>query len=415
MVTRKVGTIWIGGLLAAMLAACSQSSVSAPEREGPPALVQHESQPRLWLLLKQEEQRTRSLGGSRRLLGKLVTETSYHFDLQAHDPASAARLWKKRLLTVKEDAGGRVAEARILGQAGAVVWLFLHDGPVALSAADGRQLADRATIERENPALRGLLPSKLDFYLFDRGLVVTAADARRFRIGGADGKAEPYTPPSDDYFRQLQAVAKGSGGYHTRDFLVRQMRLDGRWLGLFSEKEAADAANDEFGDKLATGEPGSKADSVFYESSRARRTFWSARLGKTREFSEGTHDRLFDLARIPGAPEFLEAGLLVQQGTRQVMGVQDPDGFLVLHRTRLDEDGRLALTRLTNDLQPQWMAKLPFHELRHRYQTPQHLLLYGVVQQTRNGVTATGEHLVSLDLADGKTRSWNVGAEELAD
>ncbi len=399
---------------ASLIASCNHSSFRPPEREGPPALVQHEKQPRLWLLLKQEEQRSRHLGGGTRSVGKWVTEIYYHFDLQAHDPANAARLWKKPLLTVKDDAGGRVAQARLLGQEGDLVWIFLNDGPVAISSKDGSTLADRATIVQRNPSLRDLIPKDLDFYAYDSGLVLTAADARRFRIRSADYSAEPYAPPNDDYFRQVQFMStRWNGGYHTRDFLVRQMQLNGRWTGFFNEKEAADAGDDGFGDKIATGEPGSNPDRVYYETSHARRTFWSARIGKTKEFSEGTHDRLFDVTRIPGAPEYLEAGLLIHQGTKVPLRLQEPAGFLVLHRTRIDEEGRLALTRLDDNFKPQWTATLPFHDLRNRYETAGSLLLYGIVQQTVRGVTGTTEHLVALNLADGKTQSWNVRAEKL--
>ena len=393
--------------LAVSLWSCNRSSFRPPEREGPPALVQEAGQPRLWLLLKQEEQKSRHLGGSRSI-GKWVTEIYYHFDLQSHDPATADRLWKKRLLTVKEEGGGRVAQARLLGQEGEVVWLFLNDGPVAISSRDGSRLADRATIEQRNPALRDLIPKDLDFYAYDGGLVVTAADARLFKIRASDYSAEAYTPPNDEYFRQVQFMAtRWNGGYHTKDFLARQAMIDGRWMGLYSEKEAADAGQDEFGDHFA------KPDVVWDEGSQARRGFWSARIGKTKEFSEGTHDRLFDVARITGAPEFLAAGLLIRQGTREPLRLKEPDGFLVLHRTRLDEEGRLALTRLDDNFQTRWTAKLPFHDLRNRYEAPDHLLLYGIVQETVKGVTGTSEHLVALDLRDGRMKSWNVAAEKV--
>jgi hypothetical protein len=148
------------------------------------------------------------------------------------------------------------------------------------------------------------------------------------------------------------------------------------------------------------------------ESNQARRTFWSARIGKTKEFTEGTHDRLFDVARIPGAPEYLDAGLLIQQGTKQPLRLKNPDGFLVLHRTRLGEEGRLALTRLDDNFKTQWTATLPFHDLRNRYELPGRLLLYGIVQQTGKGVTGSSEHLVALDLRDGKMQSWNVPREK---
>ncbi len=406
----------LGGALTlvALFSSCSKSTFRPPEREGPPALVQQEKQPRLWLLLKQEEQRLRHLGGGGRMIGKWVTEIYYHFDLQAHDPATAGRLWKKRLLTVQDEHGGRVAQARLLGQEGEIVWLFLNDGPVAVSSKDGSKLADRETIAQRTPTLRDLIPKDLDFYAYDGGLVLTAADARRFRIRSADYSAEPYTPPNDEYFRQVQFMStRWNGGYQTRDFLVRQMQLNGRWMGFFNEKEAADAGDDGFGDKIATGEPGSNPDRVYYETSQARRTFWSARIGKTKEFTEGTHDRLFDVTRIPGAPEYLEAGFLIHQGTKVPLRLKDPAGFLVLHRTRLDEEGRLALTRLDDNFKPMWTATLPFHDLRNRYESADGLLLFGIVQQTVQGVTGTSEHLVALNLADGKTQSWNVPAEKL--
>ncbi len=403
------------GILAVASAgsSCNHSDFRPPEREGPPALVQQDGGSRLWLMLKQEEQRSRHLGGSR-MIGKWVTEIYYHFDLQAHDPVTTERLWKKRLLTVKDDAGGHTAQSRIFGQEGDVVWLFLNDGPVAVSSKDGSKLADRGTIEERNPSLRDLVPKELDFYAYDNGLVVIAADARRFKIRSSDYLAEPYTPPNDDYFRNVQFMAtRWNGGYHTRDFLVRQMMLNAHWIGFFNEKEAADAGDDEFGDKIATGEPGSNPDRVYYETSQARRTFWSARIGKTKEFTEGMHDRLFDVTRISGAPEFLEAGLLVRQGTKQPLRLQEPGGFLVLRRTRLGEEGRLALTRLDENLKAQWTATLPFHDLLNRFETTDYLLLYGIVQETEKGVTGSSEHLVTLNLRNGKTRSWDVANERL--
>ena len=106
-----LGAITVAGLVAG----CNHSDFRPPEREGPAGLVQQESGPRLWLMLKQEEQRSRHLGGSRQI-GKWVTEIYYHFDLQAHDPATAERLWKKRLLTVKDDAGGQTRRRESSGR-----------------------------------------------------------------------------------------------------------------------------------------------------------------------------------------------------------------------------------------------------------------------------------------------------------
>ena len=84
-----------------LISGCSSSSFRPPEREGPPGLVQQESGPGLWLMLKQEEQRSRYLGGSR-VNSKWVTETYYHFDLQAHDPAPTRAALEKKTVADRE-------------------------------------------------------------------------------------------------------------------------------------------------------------------------------------------------------------------------------------------------------------------------------------------------------------------------
>ena len=395
-------------LALAMLAACTTSTFDPPQREGAPALVRDGDTPRLWLATKQEEERMIRVGGGSRSIGSYKTVSYYHFAIEAHDPATVARLWKQPLKTVRDDEGGHSAESRILGQNGDVVWMFVSDGPLALSSHDASVVADRAAIERANPELRDLVPSKLDYYAYDDGLVITAADARIWRIRGAALHAEPYAAPNDDYFRTVQFMStRWNGGYRTQDFLVRHAMDGDRWLGFYSTREADDARDDGFGDNFA------KPDEVWNEGSQARRTFWTASLGKTKEFSEGRHNRLVDLARVTGAPEFLDAGWLKRAGVAEVFRVHAPNGLLVVHRTRLDEEGRLAITRIDDGtLQSRWTATLPFQVLRNKFELGDRLLLYGQITQTTKGVTRTGERIVSLGLADGAVHSWNVEAEK---
>ena len=251
--------------------------------------------------------------------------------------------------------------------------------------------------------MRGLIPKELKFYAFDNGLVITAADSRRYKVRLPDYSAEPYEPADEEQFSRLQFMAtQWNGGYHTSDFLTQQALLNGRWLGLYTEKEAADAGEDGFGDKLAN--PGS----VIRQSAGARRSFWTARIGRTKEFSEGSHDRLFDVSRVPDGPDFLDGGLFVRQGTRQPLTLETPAGLLVMHRTRLDEEGRAALTRLDGTLREKWTAKMPFSDLRNRFEFPDRLLMYGLVQVTAKGVTGAQESIAALDLRDGRTQAWNV-------
>lgn len=401
-------------VLTALLTSCGghASTFRPAEAQGPPALVEQGKESCLWLLLKQEEQRTERIGSY--ASAQAETTSYYHFDLQAHDPATAARLWKKPLREVREDSGGRTFAARILGQQGEVVWLFLGDGPVALSSKDGTQVADRATLEQRNPALHSLIPKELKFYAYDDGLILIAADARRFRIRAGDFVAETYTPPNEAYFREVQS--RRDDFHRMGEFLLKQMMLNSRWIGFFTEKEAEDVGKDDFGKKIATVGPSFNYWSEF-EDAQARRTFWSARIGKTKALPE-IRDRLFDLTRIPGASEFLAAGLFLEAGpftmpgTKQALRLHEPDGFLVLHRTRLGEEGRLALTRLDDNFKTRWAATLPLQEFHQRFDPPGHLLLFGSVPETKGAATSTSEHLVALDLADGKVQSWNVTADQ---
>ena len=376
-------------MLGALPGCDSPGTLSAPARYGPPGMVTHGKEQRLWLLVKQAES------------WRYTYQTLYHFELRGHDTWSAQHVWQKRLLTLGYWEGGYNATARILGQDGEHVWLYLHDQPVALSSANGAVLADRKSLEAANPELKGLFPSELQFYTYDNGLVIITADARHFRDNPPDFKAKSYTPVSDDAFRRLRYMsAQWNGGHKTKDFLVRQGMLWGRWVGIHTEKEAADVGKDEFGSRLKDPSGGSD------EGALARRALWAARIGKTRQFSEGSHDRLFDVTRLPGTADFLQGGFLVRAGTKQPLQLSEPDGTLVLHRTRVDAKGRLALSRLDSQLREQWKAVLPYTELTHRWAWPDRVLLMGTAEIGEPGASRQRESIVAVSLRDGRIQAW---------
>src|SRR5690606_32044867 len=167
--------------------------------------------------------------------------------------------------------GGAGAQVRILGQQEGVVWVWVHDQVLGLSARDGSQVADRATLERANPDLKGLVPGELKFHTWVGALVVTLADARRVRIAVPGFRAVPYQVADERQFSH--AVSLGTtwnGGHDTREFGVRHGRFGKDWIGLLSEKEARDAEDDARGDHYADS-----AD-IDDEGAMARRTVWRA-------------------------------------------------------------------------------------------------------------------------------------------
>lgn len=396
----------LSGLIGLALAAAAgyllftpQITLEPPRRAGPPALVaQNDADPQLWIVTEQEERE--SVGGSRH---GMRTRTRHHIDLRSFDSRSARPLWTRRLLTRSEDDGGRSAHGRILGQEGSTVWLFVADQPVAVAASDGAVRAGRGLLEEKNAMLRGVLPEKPEFFAFDEGLVVTAADARRWRIVGADWQAREYRPRSDDHFRAISFQAhQWNGGYRTADFLTRHGMVGGRWLGLYSDAEAADAADDGFGDRYKS------ADNVRTESGPVRRALRSARIGRTKAFSEGSHPRLFDVAAVPGTDDYLAGGFLVAPGTRVPSELTEPPGVLVLHRTRIDAQGRLAVARLGADLRPVWRVTLPYAELRNRWQLSDRLVLFGAHPDPQADDATPHETLAVLGLQDGILHAWNL-------
>lgn len=385
----------VAGGIAAFSWQASQGTLGAPQRIGPPALVAPPGvQPQLWVLTKRREQRL------------LAEDSRHHFDLHAHDPVTAERRWSRRLLTMHY--GGHNAGARILGIDRAVVWLFVNDQPVALSATDGQVLATGIALMEKNPGLAPMWPNSGRSFAFDHGLVMTTADALRWRINAGDWSASAYRPEDEEAFRRLQYMSSTwNGAYQTKDFLTRQQTtLDGRWVGLFSEREAADAADDGFGSNFKN------PDRVHDEGASARRRFWLAGVGKTRRFSEGEHDRIQALTPLAGDAVYLQGGLLKSPGQREPMHPGADGGAIVVHRTRTDDAGTLVLTRVRPDFSPRWSATLPIGELTHRWELPGRLLLMGSGSfRDDHGMLRHEDHVVAVDLDDGRLRRWNINRE----
>ncbi len=407
------------------LAACgASSSFLAPEPQGPAAMVEDAGKPRLWILSKQEEQRQVAVGGGGRSSSlRWRTDTFFHFNLQAYDPVTTQRLWTQRVFTFGDpEAGGTqpsrvigsAESGRMLGQEGAVVWLLIGDAPYAVNASDGKLVLDPAKLQEINPELKGLLPSEGKHYGFDRGLVLMSADARQFVVRGTGFKAAEYTPPPPPEAEQGPLRANGNREMvPMRSFgesPARQATLGGQWLGLYSQKEMLDASSDDWGGHLRW------PYTVIDEGRLARRSFWRAKIATVQRW-EDKFERLSELTPVAGGPTFLKGRFITDGHPDRALLLENPQGLLVLHSTRMDDAGRLALARIDANMKTPWRTELPLSETDavrsiRQWRLPGHLVIVGELQSESNGVTSREPYLVSVDLATGAMQSSKLAAKD---
>lgn len=418
-ILRRVRSALLAITVLCGLAACSNSHFLPPEALGQPAMVDDGGQPRLWVLSKQEEERQVSVGGRRNSGWR--EDTYFHFDVKAFDPATARPLWSKRLWTIGDPkAAGRgptrvigsAVGGRLLGQEGDRVWLLLGGEPVAVRAADGSVVANAELIQERNPALKGLMPADESHYGFDQGLVFMSADARRFVVRGDGVEATPYTPPP----APVEAPRLKPNGMPVIEPMrplmpapLRLIELGGQRLGLYSEKEAADAADDSFGDNLAF------PYSILDEGAKTRRMFWRVELQEKKHFDE-TIRHIGGLTPLPDTPVFLNGRFLKRDLRDEPLRLENPAGVAVWHLTRIDSAGRLALSRLDEQLKVLWRAELPLSEsgIANPVRTWVHgnrLIAVGNLESESEHVSRREQHLVSVDLGTGAVQAWNFERE----
>jgi hypothetical protein len=327
---------------------------------------------RLAFLTSQWERRHVYLGGLR-TGGSRRSVAHLHIDFWLVDVATARPLRRVRLRTDKQ-----LGDVAVLGADRGILWARLPD-LIGLRLADGSVVADRARVAAANPALASVLPQppdrtlfltpqqqRLRFTLAD-GLVMLLDDGRRVRLDpstlqahvlGAAAEAEPEAATTAQRRRAL-APANGMqwnamvrGLNIARADRNTERNLD--WLGLVAEREVAQIARE--------GQTTSVPDFTRPE----RFKLYRGRLRpETTHF--GVRHRLELVQPLPEAPEFLFAGLAVedpQANPTRALWRRDPDSVFVLHRDRLGDAGRWLLSRIAGPAgRVVWRAELPLSDV----------------------------------------------------
>lgn len=409
-------------IAALALAACTGTRFEPPEVQGAPLMAAVDGKPLLLVLTKQEERRVLRIGGGGRSSSTERRDTLFHFDLRAYEPATATPLWRARLATFNDPKMatsarttriiGSATSGFLLGQEGDRVWLQIAESPLAVAARDGAVRVDAEAIEAANPELAGRLPSEARFYGFDRGLVVHAADARRWVVRGPALKAEPWAPATP---AAAPAPLKANGMPKVvplrpfGDAPTRLAVIDGKRIGLYTPNEAVAAANDPFGDRLAY------PYSILDEGASSRRSFWTVRTEQVQRFDE-RFEHIRRLEPVAGSPVFLRGRFLKQLPGETAAVAKNPDGVFVWHSSRMDDAGRLSLTRLNTRLEPLWTIELPLSESgtanRVRYWLlGEHVVAMGQWRREIDHQVSRHPHLVSIAMSDGTMVAHNLGLE----
>ncbi|GLC28000.1 PA2928 family protein [Roseisolibacter agri] len=435
-----------GGAIAALALATVGAFVfaRAAEHETPPAVrgaplrVAATDGDALFLLTAHEERHVLSSRGRSRHV-----RVQHHVDLWRFDPATAAPVFRRRLMTVTGARSAAAFDARLLGAHGGTLWLHT-DGLQAVAIADGRPLGNADTIAARSPTLRGAMPTESRFVtLAADGLRITATDARIHRVDPATLVAQPVTAPPAAAASAVTRPGRWIPS-STTAFVTRGLEASDRWLGVLSADEG-----ERFRSRVATVAAALASDRrerTYHDASRlapprddglaapTRLRLWSARVDRVSAAPPGwpadlpsrwgTRAAYADIAPLPESPEFLQGGLLHAGATPAApLLLREPDGVLVLHRDRLGETGRLQLTRVAAPGgRPVWDARLPLSVLQavlpgHSRQRT--LVLVGREYAPADGAPRDPHHtaheqIVAVDVATGAVRAYDLtvrGAE----
>ncbi len=432
-----------GGAAAAMLFGGEGEEV--PVRLGPPVLalpllrITLGGEDRLLVLLRRrEEEVPRALSFGAPWRGERLELRG--FEAATLRPLFAAPLVSGRL--------GEFAQAELLGEQAATVWLYAG-GIGAVSAVDGRRLADAAGLEARNPALAGVLRDQRALYRVEDALVVNAGGARRWRIDprnfqargipvGTAAAAVAATAAGSALPPRHLPAAYGAGG--ATAFRVAEARLGATWFGLPAAEEAMPpvlAALPGSGGSVGggAGTPPPRFIAAAPPAKGSRQRLWRGALraaaavaaddgiaaaGPFRKSPDSrgpTAEQLADPVPVATEPATLWLAGLLTAGTAEPLRLADPPGFLLLHRA--ESGAAMRLLRLGPDGATLWGATLPFSELVSVLPGEATLVLAGRRPSRGPGTPAPEEILAAVALRDGGTggaragtvRAWSIGAE----
>ena len=208
-----------------------------------------------------------------------------------------------------------------------------------------RQRVGFTDLSRANPALAQQWVEESKFYSLDvlaPKLRLSVADARKFVLDPGtlvasryEDKPQEQAKDRAEYQRQMNEYdqKRAMSGVGPDKFFWKGDRVsDEEWFGLLSEEEAKSL-------KESWTLPG-RASLM-----GNMRGFWRAQLDANFDHLGSKETRLLKLERV-GGDDYLNGGLLRAEQEAKALRLEGPAGYLVLHHSRIGEQGALMLTRV---------------------------------------------------------------------
>jgi hypothetical protein len=396
---------WVGFLLGviglAMLGALAyaifndEPGFSVPRWDGDVLVTQASEKPAIFILATHWE--TASKRGAR--FGRSSNSaTKLHWDVFAFETETLDRRFVTRVATIRRGARS-FGTAGVLGAHDGVIWV-LADRLVAIGETDGAILGDVASLEAKEPRLKGNIPADPKRIAFDKGLVITAPDAKRWRITGRDlsiNEVDNVIPEVKQTTWLLNDMPPNQG------LKKRAIVIDGTWYGLGVQAEI---------EKFNTA---AVWDQDFREPRRYK--LWSAPASDRQAVKE-----------TPNSAEFLQGGLLTQEfaGEDRILGIAKPYRLLVLHQDRVDTRAKQTLSCIQLDGAACWNAGLGVSNIRNvapvgKDENTHATIMFAVdypLDETGafiDGGANANDVILRVAMTDGAIRRVDFGAMDMAE
>jgi len=245
---------------------------------------------------------------------------------------------------------------KILGSDGRHAWIFLNE-LLAFDPFTLQKVADIEIIEAKNPSLSGMMPLESQYYSFDekkKAIIFTSNDGRQWQLDSKTFVATPFETAAvekDEWGNIEKRLAKDLEQRIKRlqdlspsftNMKINQDTVNGTWWGLYAAKEIGELS------KTISFSPA--------HNQNQRRQLYTAVYDSAVNGYVDFKDPL--LLNASKTTFFLDAGFLADKQTALPVRLTNPSGYLILHRSKIGDEGATIIGRISNTGAIVWQIDL---------------------------------------------------------